>query len=203
MSFSNWFEILSVKSTWREESQILRFFPFLFPSKPVLYLLIRLITLNVLGVRYPDLSKTSFSGYKEVTILCFATVSLVLYEKNVVVLDNKSDIIRAESSEFWHHINEEKLEYLNQTIAPIMRCISSVDFQAMRFEKDAVEYSIALLKLEEKDLENVKEILSTQIAELPLSIGVVAKEKTIITLPIWVTPEPRISLVNFASSNNA
>uniref|UniRef100_UPI00404AAFB0 type I restriction-modification enzyme R subunit C-terminal domain-containing protein n=1 Tax=Flavobacterium sp. TaxID=239 RepID=UPI00404AAFB0 len=81
---------------------------------------------------------------------------------------------------FWNDLSIDKLEFLEQTIAPIMRALSSVDFKAMRFEKDIVEFSLAQLKNEPQDIENLKELIVSQIAELPLNIGIVAKEKTII-----------------------
>ena len=41
----------------------------------------------------------------------------------------------------------------------------------MRFEKDVVEFSIARLANEKQDTENLKELIITQIAELPLNIA--------------------------------
>lgn len=39
-----------------------------------------------------------------------------------------------------------KLDFLEQTIAPVLGALSAVDFKAMRFEKDIVEFSIAQLR---------------------------------------------------------
>jgi type I restriction enzyme, R subunit len=123
-----------------------------------------------------------------------------LPKNNVVVLDNISDLGKVFESDFWLMINNEKFEYLNAIIAPIMRALSSVDFKAMRFEKDIVEFSIAQLKSETQDIENLKELIVTQIAELPLNIGIVAKEKTLINKTLknsyWVnTSEADLQLV--------
>jgi type I restriction enzyme R subunit len=103
-----------------------------------------------------------------------------LPKNNVVVQDNATDLEKVYESSFWEYLNEDKLIFLDQTIAPIMRALSSVDFKAMRFEKDIVEFSVAQLTDESQDIENIREIIVTQIAELPLNIGVVAKEKEII-----------------------
>jgi type I restriction enzyme, R subunit len=103
-----------------------------------------------------------------------------LPSNNVVVLDNKTELEKVENPAFWQNIDIEKLTYLHQTIAPIMRSISGADFDAMRFEKDVVELSIATLNEELKDFENLKEILITQIIELPLNINVVAAKASLI-----------------------
>jgi type I restriction enzyme R subunit len=115
-----------------------------------------------------------------------------LPKNNVVVQDNAMDLGKVYEPSFWNELNEDKIQFLDQTIAPILRALSSVDFKAMRFEKDIVEFSIAQLNSESQDLENLKELIVTQIAELPLNIGVVAKEKESINRALknsfWTNP---------------
>ena len=115
-----------------------------------------------------------------------------LPKNNVVVQDNATDLEKVYDPNFWEHLTVDKIDFLDQTIAPILRALSSVDFKAMRFEKDIVEYSLAQLNNESQDIENLKEIVIEQIAELPLNIGVVAKEKEIINKTLkssfWVNP---------------
>lgn len=115
-----------------------------------------------------------------------------LPKNNLVVQDNAKDLETVYEPKFWEHLTDEKIDFLDQNIAPILRALSSVDFKAMRFEKDIVEFSIAQLKNESQDIENLKEIIVEQIAELPLNIGVVAKEKEIINKALknsfWVNP---------------
>jgi type I restriction enzyme R subunit len=104
-----------------------------------------------------------------------------LPKNNVVVLDNLTDLEKVLVPNFWNDLSEDKLEFLEQTIAPIMRALSSVDFKAMHFEKDIVEFSLAQLKNELQNIENLKELIVTQITELPLNIRIVANEKATIT----------------------
>lgn len=103
-----------------------------------------------------------------------------LPQNNVIVQDNALDLEKVYEPTFWNELSDDKIQFLDQTISPILRALSSVDFKAMRFEKDIVEFSIAQLNEESQDIENLKELITTQIAELPLNIGVVAKEKEII-----------------------
>ncbi len=115
-----------------------------------------------------------------------------LPKNNVVVQDNAKDLETVYEPMFWENLTDEKIDFLDQTIAPILRALSSVDFKAMRFEKDIVEFSVAQLNNESQDIENLKEIIVEQIAELPLNIGVVSKEKEIINKALknsfWVNP---------------
>ncbi|MFN9499979.1 MAG: DEAD/DEAH box helicase family protein [Chryseotalea sp.] len=115
-----------------------------------------------------------------------------LPKNNVVVQDNAVDLEKVYEPKFWEHLTDDKINFLDQTIAPILRALSSVDFKAMRFEKEIVEFSLAQLNNESQDMENLKEIIIEQIAELPLNIGVVAKEKEIINKGLknsfWVNP---------------
>ncbi|MBX7226937.1 MAG: DEAD/DEAH box helicase family protein [Chitinophagales bacterium] len=115
-----------------------------------------------------------------------------LPKNNVVVQDNATNLEKVYEPTFWENLTDEKIEFLDQSIAPILRVLSSVDFKAMLFEKDIVEFSVAQLNNESQDIENLKEIIVEQIAELPLNIGVVAKEKEIINKALknsfWVNP---------------
>lgn len=115
-----------------------------------------------------------------------------LPKNNVVVQDNATDLEKVYEPKFWENLTDDKIDFLDHTIAPILRALSSVDFKAMRFEKDIVEFSVAQLNNESQDIENLKEIIVEQIAELPLNIGVVAKEKEIIDKALknsfWVNP---------------
>ncbi|WP_346239607.1 DEAD/DEAH box helicase family protein [Niabella insulamsoli] len=115
-----------------------------------------------------------------------------LPKHNVVVQENATDLEKVYEPKFWENLTDDKIDFLDQTIAPILRALSSVDFKAMRFEKDIVEFSVAQLNNESQDIENLKEIIVEQITELPLNIGVVAKEKEIINKVLknsfWVNP---------------
>lgn len=123
-----------------------------------------------------------------------------LPQNNVVVHDNAASLEKVYEPNFWEELNEEKIDFLDQTIAPILRALSSVDFKAMRFEKDVVEFSIAQLNNKSQDIENLKEIIIEQIAELPLNISVVAKERELINKALrnsfWInTTENDLKLV--------
>jgi type I restriction enzyme R subunit len=104
-----------------------------------------------------------------------------LPDGNVVVMDEKSLVDQVRSESFWPKIDSKKVSLLEESVAPLMRTISGVDFMAMRFEKDLVETSIALLEGNTDALQAMEEVVTAQISELPLTINAVAKEKDLIT----------------------
>jgi type I restriction enzyme R subunit len=119
---------------------------------------------------------------------------------NVIVKDNKALLQQVYEPGFWQTLPADKLDFLEQQVAPLMRTLSGVDFKAMHFEKDLVEFSIAQLQNEAQDIENLKELIVTQLAELPQNISVVAKEKELINQALhnsfWVnTAEDKLQLL--------
>lgn len=100
---------------------------------------------------------------------------------NVMILDHQKEINQLNEESFWALLTDEKRQFLDQIIAPLMRTLSAVDFKAMRFEKDVVEFSTYQI-LEDTDAQLLlREALMAQIAELPITIKVVAKEEKLIS----------------------
>lgn len=111
---------------------------------------------------------------------------------NVVVLDHQSDLARAKAEEFWRHLAADGIGFLRGTIAPVMRARSGADFKALRFETEVVELGTALLANNKDAFEAIKISLQVQVAELPLAVNIVAKEKELIDSvqfeAWWLTP---------------
>ena len=101
--------------------------------------------------------------------------------KNVVIMDAKGLLESVSDETFWLSLGDQKLALLEQSVSPLMRTLSGVDFLAMRFEKDIVEASTALLEKDTDTLDTMEEVITAQVSELPLSLNVVAKEKDLIT----------------------
>lgn len=105
-----------------------------------------------------------------------------LPRNSVVVLDAKTDLVKVLEDSFWEKIDPDKLQFLHSKIKPLFRTISNVDFKAMRFEKDILEFSIANL-MEEKEIKKILlDAILEKIAELPLTVNIVAKEKELIQI---------------------
>lgn len=114
-----------------------------------------------------------------------------LPQNSVVVMDAKNDLQRLDDDNFWNHLSNEKIEFLRTVVKPLMRTISDTDFKAMRFEKDIVEVSLAQLNQETVKYDTLRDGIIETIAELPISINIVAKESELIrqsqTNQYWVT----------------
>ena len=76
-------------------------------------------------------------------------------------------------------------------VKPLLRTVSGVDFKAMRFEKDILEVSLAHLANEKDKFETLSDSIIEEIAELPLSVNIVAKQEALIrqsqTNHYWAT----------------
>lgn len=103
-----------------------------------------------------------------------------LPQNSIVILDAKHELRRLEDENFWTHLTADKIEFLRTVVKPLFRTVSDTDFKAMRFEKDIVEVSLAKLCKEEEKFKVLKDSIIEEIAELPLSVNIVAKEELLI-----------------------
>jgi len=114
-----------------------------------------------------------------------------LPKKSIVLMEAKSELQRLEDENFWNNLSVDKIEFLKTVVKPLFRTVSDVDFKAMRFEKDIVEVSLAHLMGKSEKFETLKESIIEEIAELPLSVNIVAREEELIrrvqTNHYWAT----------------
>ncbi|NQT59632.1 MAG: DEAD/DEAH box helicase family protein, partial [Bacteroidetes bacterium] len=103
-----------------------------------------------------------------------------LPQNSVVIQDAAAELQRVTDDNFWTKLTHEKIEYLRTAIKPLFRTVSQIDFKQMRFQKDLLETSLAKLADEKTKYETLKDNITEQIGELPLSVNVVAREEAII-----------------------
>ena len=99
---------------------------------------------------------------------------------NVVVMDGRSELAKTEDEQFWTTLGADGAAYLRSIISPILRARSEADFKAMRFETEVVELGTAFLTNNAEALDAIKESVLMQVAELPLTVNVVARERDLI-----------------------
>ncbi len=105
-----------------------------------------------------------------------------LPENNVVVLDARGKLEQVDVR-FWKSINDEKKEFLRKFVAPLMRTRTGEDYDAMSFEINVLNLSIANLQefaKKEKKLEMLADVIIEKVSDLPLEVNTVAKEKELI-----------------------
>lgn len=103
-----------------------------------------------------------------------------LPQNSIVIMDAKYEMQKLNDDNFWNNLSSDKIEFLRSVIKPLFRTVSNTDFKAMRFEKDIVEVSLAKLAKTNEKFEALKDSMIEEIAELPLSINIVAKEEQLI-----------------------
>ncbi|AKZ64289.1 restriction endonuclease subunit R [Herbaspirillum hiltneri N3] len=146
--------------------------------KPQLPLPVRLV-----GLRLDKIEKAIDGGHHEIAERETKKLHLqlnTLPQTSVVIKEAAAALNRLREENFWNILNHQKLEFLRAEIKPLFRTVSEADFKAMRFERDLLEYSLALLNEEKEQAETIKEGIIEQISELPLSVGFVKQEEALI-----------------------
>jgi type I restriction enzyme R subunit len=156
--------------------------------KPQLPLPVRLV-----GLRLDKIEKAIDGGHHDITEREIKKLRMqinALPQNSVVITEAAAALSRLEEDNFWIGLNHQKLEFLRAEIKPLFRTVSEADFKAMRFERDLLEYSLALLNEDKEQADTLKEGIAEQISELPLSVSFVMQEEALIraaqTAHYWV-----------------
>jgi type I restriction enzyme R subunit len=103
-----------------------------------------------------------------------------LPQASVIIIEAAAILNQIADENYWTNLTPQKLEFLRNEIKPLFRTVSQVDFKAMRFTKDVLEISLALLAGEKEKFAVLQEGLIEQIGQLPLSVNIVARQRTLI-----------------------
>ena len=120
--------------------------------------------------------------------------------ESITIKDAAGDLHALADPNFWVAPSPERIGHLRNTIQPLFRTLTDVDFKAMRFERDVVEISLAQLQQETDRHEALAQSLIETIGDLPLSVNTVAREEDLIrraqTMHFWKTAtEDRYTLL--------
>ncbi len=146
--------------------------------KPQLSLPVRLV-----GLRLDKIEKANDSSNADVAAREVAKLRIqitALPKESVVIKEAAAALTHLEEENFWISLTHNRLEFLRAEIKPLFRTVSEADFKAMRFERDLLEYSLAVLNEDRQQAEIIKDGIIEQISELPLSVSFVKKEETLI-----------------------
>ena len=141
------------------------------------------LPVRFIGVRLDKIEKAIDTGKDDIAVKEIAKLRKQIDElpkNSVVIQESAADLDKIEDDNFWVKLTHEKIEFLRNTIKPLFRTVSQVDFKSMRFQKDLLEASLAKLGDEKEKFETLKDGIVELISELPLSVNVVAKEEAII-----------------------
>ena len=146
--------------------------------KPQLPLPVRLV-----GLRLDKIEKANDSGHADIATREIAKLRLqiaALPKESVVIKEAAVVLAKLEEENFWINLSHDRVEFLRAEIKPLFRTVSEADFKAMRFERDLLEYSLAVLSEEKEQAETIKEGIVEQVSELPLSVSFVKQEEALI-----------------------
>lgn len=141
------------------------------------------LPVRLVALRIDKIEKANDSGNVDIAAREIAKLRLqivALPKDSVVIREATAALSRLEEENFWITLNHKKLEFLRAEIKPLFRTVSEADFKAMRFERDLLEYSLALLNEENEQANTIKEGIIEQISELPLSVSFVKQEEALI-----------------------
>lgn len=141
------------------------------------------LPVRLFGIRLDKIEKAIVLEEKDIAVKETTRLKMqleLLPRNSIVIMDAASEMLRLDTDGFWNQLNEEKISFLRTTIKPLLRTISGVDFKAMRFEKDVLEASLALLSKDSDKFDTLSDSIKEEISELPLSVNIVAREEEII-----------------------
>ncbi|MEO6423125.1 MAG: DEAD/DEAH box helicase family protein, partial [Candidatus Nitrotoga sp.] len=139
--------------------------------RPQLPLPVRLV-----GLRLDKIEKSNDSGLANIAdreVAKLRAQIAALPQSSVVIKEAAAALAILDEETFWISLTHQKLEFLRAEIKPLFRTVSEADFKAMRFERDLLEYSLALLNEEKEQAETLRSGIVEQIGELPLSVSFV------------------------------
>lgn len=141
------------------------------------------LPVRLVGLRLDKIEKANDSGHADIATREVAKLRLqiaALPKESVVIKEAAAALARLDDDNFWISLSHERLEFLRTEIKPLFRTVSEADFKAMRFERDLLEYSLAVLNEDKEQAETLKAGIAEQISELPLSVSFVKHEETLI-----------------------
>ena len=146
--------------------------------KPHLPLPVRLV-----GLRLDKIEKANDLGHVQIAECESAKLRqqiAQLPQGSVTIKEAAAALAQVGEENFWITLNQQRIEFLRTEIKPLFRTLSEVDFRAMRFEHNLLEFSLAKLNEEEGKAQTLKDGIVEQISELPLSVNFVKTEELLI-----------------------
>jgi type I restriction enzyme R subunit len=141
------------------------------------------LPVRLVGLRLDKIEKAIVTGHiaisdREITKLRQQIAALP--QNSVLIKEAAVPLAQLGEENFWANLTPQNVQFLRAEIKPLFRTVSDVDFKAMRFERDLLEYSLALLSQEKVKAETLKDGIVGQISELPLSVSFVQLEESLI-----------------------
>jgi type I restriction enzyme R subunit len=141
------------------------------------------LPVRLVGLRLDKIEKANDIGNSDIAareVIKLRLQIAALPKDSVVIREAAAALAQLAEENFWVTLSHNRLEFLRAEIKPLFRTVSEADFKAMRFERDLLEFSLAVLNEDKEQAETIKECIVEQISELPLSVSFVKQEEALI-----------------------
>ena len=147
------------------------------------------LPVRLVGVRLDKIEKAIMLGNTDIAEKETYALRQQIHQlphNSVVIMEAAAILKPLEDDNYWITLTPQKIDHLRTEIKPLFRTMSQVDFKAMRFSKDVLETSLALLgknadnKEDQERFEVLQAALIEQIGELPLSVPMVKRQENLI-----------------------
>lgn len=106
----------------------------------------------------------------------------LLPQQSVTIQDASKALREISQSQYWKNLTEAKFAFLREEIAPLFDVYSSDDYDAMRFERDLLRFSVACFQENIANLTKEKLNIISSISRLPMTIPYVKQQEKLIFL---------------------
>ncbi len=96
---------------------------------------------------------------------------------DITVRDHKDELDRVRSDLFWEHSD---LDYLQKTIAPLMRCTTDVNYDIFSFLLKCEQLALAFLKHDDKTLDTISQSMRDDLRALPWTLNVIKTHEALL-----------------------
>jgi type I site-specific restriction endonuclease len=100
-----------------------------------------------------------------------------LPQRSIIVQEAKALLKEIGEPDFWRHLSKTEIDRLLTQVAPVMRAMSGVDFKAMAFEKDVIDYGTARLLADTEMMDLLSLDIMAQVEDLPRNLNQVAAQR--------------------------
>lgn len=141
------------------------------------------LPVRLVGLRLDKIEKANDGGHADIAMREVNKLRQQiagLPKNSVVIKDAAASLALVEDENFWITLTHEKIEFLRTEIKPLFRIESEADFKSMRFERDVLEYTLAVLNDDRVQADTLKEGIVEQIGGLPLSVNFVRQHEALI-----------------------
>lgn len=141
------------------------------------------LPVRLVAMRLDKIEKALDAGYSETVereVGKLQVQILSLPAESVVVKEAASALARLHEDGFWTELSHGRIEFLRNEIKPLFRTVSGVDYKAMRFERDVLEFTLARLDRDQDRADILRQGIAEQVSELPLSVAIVRQEEDMI-----------------------